>query len=65
MFQNSYDETLHSCRSNCPCRFSVASFTLRSIFIGAVNCCLHAVHSATQGTGPICFTIRTARFAIP
>jgi len=30
--------------------------------MGAVNCLPQAVQAATQGTGPRCFTMRTARF---
>ncbi len=32
--------------------------------MGAVNCLPQAVQAATQGTGPRCFTMRTARFDI-
>lgn len=54
----------HLCASNCFCRLSVASLTLRSADSGALNSWLHDVQAATQGAAPMCFTMRTSRFGL-
>jgi hypothetical protein len=55
---------LHVWASNCFCRESVASLTLRREDVGGWNCCPQAAQAATHGVEPMCFTIRTARLGV-